>query len=389
MAGQLIQRGERTWLVRVYTGTDPQTAKRSYLSKTIHGNKKEAQQYLNRVLHDRDAGIVTAGMGNKIVTVGMLLDDLLRDYEINEQCVDWAQDLVRVHLRPFFGALKAGQVGTDQINSYVTSRKKPATRRMVDGKERHYPPAQNATINNELSLLRRAYNLAKNSDPPKVARVPHIPKLAVSNVRTGFFEHEPFINVRRALPEEIQPVITFAYYTGCRKGEILKLRWPQFDIEERVVRLAPGETKNDEPRTIPLVPELYEMLMLQKAMRDKYWPHSPWIFSRLGKPIKDFRNAWLKACKAAGLGGDEDKARSLFHDLRRTGVRNLIRAGVPEKVAMMISGHKTRSIFDRYNIVDERDLKDAARRLGEYLAHKNTPVSPHITGTQKPTNSLQ
>ncbi len=118
-----------------------------------------------------------------------------------------------------------------------------------------------------------------------------------------------------------------AYYTACRKGEILSLRWKQIDLTERVVRLEPGETKNDEARTIFMLPELHETLAMQKPEK-------------------------------------------LFHDPRRTGVCNLVRSGVPERVAMLISGHKTRAVFDRYNIVSESDLKEAARRLGEHVPHK-------------------
>jgi integrase len=186
--------------------------------------------------------------------------------------------------------------------------------------------------------------------------------------------------VRRALPEEIRPVITFAYYTGCRKGEILTLQWPEVDLSERVVRLEPGETKNDEARTIPLAPELYEVLAIQKETRDQYFQKSPWVFSRAGERIREFRGAWEAACKAAGLVKADGGPAKLFHDLRRTGVRNLIRAGVPERVAIMISGHKTRAVFDRYNIVSESDL-EAARRLGVYLAEKGTPGTPKIDRT--------
>lgn len=165
-------------------------------------------------------------------------------------------------------------------------------------------------------------------------------------------------------------MITFAYYTGCRKGEILGLRWSQVDLSERVVRLEPGETKNDDARTIPLVAELHEALKLLKETRDAYFARSQWVFSRAGEPILDFKGAWATACATAGLLGEQGEPAKLFHDLRRTGVRNLVRAGVPERVAMMISGHKTRCVFDRYNIVSESDLKDAARRLGDYLSSK-------------------
>ena len=137
-------------------------------------------------------------------------------------------------------------------------------------------------------------------------------------------------------------MLTFAYYTGCRKAEILALRWNQVDLSERVVRLEPGETKNDESRTIFLTADLYEVLAIQKELRDSLLPGvGPLVFSRAGTRILEFKGAWASACKAAGLTGQDGEPDKLFHDLRRTGVRNLIRAGVPERVAMMISGHKT------------------------------------------------
>jgi hypothetical protein len=87
----------------------------------------------------------------------------------------------------------------------------------------------------------------------------------------------------------------------------------------------------------------------------------PHLFHHKGEPIGDFRKAFDAACAAAGLQG------ILPHDLRRSAVRNFIRAGVKESVAMRLSGHRTRSVFDRYNIVSEDDLVEANEKVLAFL----------------------
>ena len=136
------------------------------------------------------------------------------------------------------------------------------------------------------------------------------------------------------------------------------------------MRLNAGETKNGDGRVIPLGDELLESLKSQLHLRNTAVPHCPLVFFRIIKmkenpspswvPIGDFRRVWETACAKCGLAG------RIFHDLRRSAVRNLIRSGVQERVAMMISGHKTRSVFDRYNIVSEQDLTDAVRKLQKF-----------------------
>jgi len=379
MAGQIIARGKGIWLVRVYQGCDPATGKRSYENKTIHGNKKDAQTYLDDALRLRDLAGTEAAARRTLM--GELFEDLLRDYRINGKDYDWAEMRVRLHLRPAFGALQVRRLTTTGIQAYIAERQQ-------DG-------AANATINRELALLKRALNLGRKHTPSKVIHPPYIPMLDEDNVRKGFFEHEEYLALREALPAPFKAVLAFAYHTGCRSAEVLGLRWAQTDLSERIVRLEPGTTKNDEPRVIPLVSELYEMLVMQKALRDRDCPSCPWVFHRNAQPVTVWQlgDVWEAACRKAGLWVGEGKAgkpTKLFHDLRRTGVRNLIRAGVPERVAMSISGHKTRSVFDRYNIVSESDLKDAARRLGDYLAAKaRQPESPHTMRTQAPREPIQ
>jgi integrase len=364
VAGQIIKRGDRTWLVRVFLGREPQTGKREYYNETVYGGKKDAEAALLEALQNRKGGTIRAGRSKQ--TIGTLLDDLLRDYRVNEQDIDWAELLVKKHLRPFFGGIPISKLTSAHIDRFIDKRKSMGR--------------ANATINHELSLLRRALNLGARATPPTVPRVLHIRKLEENNVRKGFFEHEDYTALLRALPVELRPILTFAYYTGCRKGEILGLEWSQVDLAEQVVRLEAGTTKNDEPRLIPLAPELYQVLKMQKAIRDERYPCCQAVFFRGGERIRDFRGAWEEACKAAKLwNGATQKPTKLFHDLRRTGVRNLVRAGVPEAVAMRISGHKTRSVFDRYNIVNESDLKSAAQRLGQYIKEKYDLTKPSRT----------
>ena len=336
----------RIWWIEFYE--DGRQIRESSKSRRF----KDAEALLRQRVAEMETGTY-APLAER-VTVGDLLDDVLKDYEVNGQFLERANTSVK-HLAPFFGEIRAARVETKTLNVYVTQRRSEA--------------AANATINRELALLRRAFNLAHKATPPGVKRVPAFPKLKEAPPRKGFFEHDAFLLLRGELPEPHRPVITFGYYTGCRKNEILLLLWEQVDLIARVVRLNPGETKNDEGRVIPLAGALLEMLMMQRQIRDQRWPECPWVFFRYGKRIKDFRGAWEEASKRAGLWNEErGKPKYLFHDLRRTGARNLVRAGVPERVAMAIGGWKTRSVFDRYNIVSEKDLHEAAARLDRHLA---------------------
>ena len=164
------------------------------------------------------------------------------------------------------------------------------------------------------------------------------------------------------LPEHLKGVITFGYVLGWRSSEITTLTWAQVDRKEWIVRLEPGDTKNKEARTVYLDNELKEVIKARWERRKKLGSVRQWVFlNRDGSDrVKRFYKAWKSACKSAGVGV------RLFHDLRMTAVRDMVRAGVPELVAMQISGHKTRSVFDRYNIVDDKDLQRAAERASAY-----------------------
>jgi len=238
------------------------------------------------------------------------------------------------------------EITTPKINEYIEIRMQTK--------------AANATINRELSASKRLLNLGRNQSPPLVERTPYIPMLKENNARKGFFEHGEYLALKDALPEYLKDFVTFAYKTGWRLSEISKLTWSQIDRKQGIVRLEVGETKNDEARTIYMDSELTAIMEARWSNRRNLLPF--FFLNRYENDrVKRFDKAWKKACK------DDKIGLRHFHDFRRTAVRNMVRSGVPERVAMMISGHKIRSVFDRYNIVNDADLKLATARQEKYL----------------------
>lgn len=293
------------------------------------------------------------------VTVSELLDDLITDYAINgKRSLKQAKIRVESHLRPYFGKRKAQALTTAHVNSYIAKRQESG--------------AANATVNRELAALKRAYNLAVQSGI--IHHKPHFPHLRENNVRQGFFERAEFDAILARLPAFLRPLLTFAYFTGWRTAsELLPLTWAQVDLQAGTVRLYTGTTKNDAGRLIHLPQVLWSVLEAQEEEHRASFPACPYVFHRSGKRIKDFRKAWANACQEAGQPG------KIPHDFRRTAVRNLVQAGVPERVAMSITGHKTRSVFDRYHIVSDGDLREAARKIDHATAQESPSSDQAVT----------
>lgn len=205
--------------------------------------------------------------------------------------------------------------------------------------------------------------------------------LRESDPRQGFFEREQYEAVLRHVPEALRPVITFGYITGWRvASEVLPLTWAQVDLKAGVVRLEPGTTKNREGREFyfDASDPLGQLLQTQRDLTDARQRETntiiPSVFYRMvakgrrgpkrAKPITTFGKAWKLACKDAGCPG------RIVHDMRRTAVRNLVRSGVPQSVAMKMTGHKTDSVFRRYDIASTSDLRDASRKLHSYVSER-------------------
>jgi integrase len=382
--GMIYQRGN-IWWIKYHRNGKPY--------RESSGSKKEGDA---RTLLKKREGEIAQGKAPGIyfdrVRFDELADELEFNYRVNEKkSLPAAKNSVR-HLRDYFGGLRVTQITTRLIQAYIEYRSIDLVRlnklveeghgeveianilqvspenvnrarRSKDDISRAKHGASKASINRELSALKRMLNLGLRQTPPKVERVPYIPMLKENNTRKGFFEHHEFLALRAALPEYLKGFVTFGYKTGWRSSEITNLTWRQVDLDQGIVRLEVGETKNNEGRTVYLDQELKEVFAKQREFRKQAGALNPYVFTNPEgtDKVKDFRKSWLTACKNAGLG------KRLFHDLRRTAVRNMVRAGVPERVAMMVSGHKTRSVFDRYNIVSPDDLKLAAQKQEIYL----------------------
>jgi integrase len=268
------------------------------------------------------------------------------------------------HLDLFFAGRRIAGIGQAEATDYALKRQGES--------------ASNATINRELAVLVRMLRLAYEGG--KLVRLPVIRKLKEAAPRHGFFEREPYEAVRRRLPPDLQVAVGIEYAFGWRnKAEVMHLELRQLDLEAGTLRLDPGTTKNDEGRVVYLPPDLKAQLATQvdrvRALERQTGRIIPYLFPHFrgrfqGQRRQDFRNAWATACKRSGVPG------MLRHDFRRTAVRNMVNAGVAERVAMTVTGHKTRAVFDRYHIVSPGDLQDVARRLAEADGHVLGHVRP-------------
>jgi integrase len=365
--GSVFQNGSTTWWIKFSERGIPRC------ENSHSSDRRVAEKLLQRRL----AEVTTMTyIPRENIRVDELISDLLEEHRVNgRKSTSDVEARWRLHLLPFFTRRPAMDITTDLIRRYISLRQEEN--------------AENATINRELSLLKRAFNLARECTPPKVRIVPYIPMLKESNVRKGFFELDHYYRFAAECAQVglwMRAIFELGFIYGWRHAELKGLRVRQVNLLAGTIRLDPGTTKNDDGREVVMTKPVRELLT--QCVHGKGPDH--YVFTRNnGARIADFRGTWAKVCCSASLGelvcphceqavtdeghchvcshkwkrNDLKYVGLIFHDLRRTAVRNMVRAGVPERVAMTISGHKTRSVFDRYNIVSRSDIADAARKV--------------------------
>lgn len=347
--GRIFQRGTN-WFIAYYA----KKAGKSVEVRELGGlTQKEAIHKLKhrqKEIGASDLGLCTF-TGPERVTMDELLDDLLAEYGVQEKELKKSASHMK-HLRAFFGGERAVSVTSARLDRYILDRRKGHRTRQ----------AANGTINRELHILRRAFTLAATVTPPKFPKslIPKFPPNLTERVRQGFTNKGDLDAVLASLTDaDVREYIAWAFWTGMRRSEISQLTWTAFDRETWMLALPGRITKNGKPRKLALEGIYRDILKRRLSARRL---DCPLIFHRNGMPMGDFRKAWARACKTAGVAG------LLFHDLRRTAVRNMVRAGVDTKVVKAISGHKTDAVFERYNITDDEDLRAAALKTEEYVS---------------------
>jgi integrase len=314
--------------------------KKRYQQSTDLECRKDAEEYASEI-HTR---IVKGEVGlvkKPRYKVDELLDRLEQRWQLEGKCSVQNLSLLK-KVREEWGTKLADEITPDDLERYVLRRQK-----------QQYAIA---TTNRVLQCLRGAYNLA-DIPWPKIKLLSE-----KGNKRKGFFTPEQMEKVLGHLPDDgLRDFICFCYATGTRRGEVAGLTWEM--VEGNELRIPGDICKNRESRILPLIGSLAQIVERRKKARLVNGTLVRWLFHRGdGRQILEFRKSWKTACKKAGCGN------MLCHDMRRSAARDMIRGGVLESVAMQITGHKTRAMFERYNIATTEDVRAALEKTAVYRA---------------------
>ena len=340
--------------------------------QAIEDKKHEAERFLKRrvgeVIAEQHGGPAFVAPAQQRMTVGELLDALKADYTLRSKWNERVESTIKT-VRGRFGTCRAIAVSSESVEAW-----------QLDLRQQNY---KDATINRFCQILGQAFNLA--IERKHLSSSPIVKHLSeTGNARSGFFTETEIRSVITHLPAYLQDFTLFAYITGMRKGEVQSLKWQ--NVTADTITLRAENSKNGEGRTIVLEGELAEVIERRRQARkvkDKkgnFVMLSEYVFHLKGEPIGSFRKSWATACKFANVPG------RLFHDLRRCAARNLLAAGVPQAVAMKITGHKTDSMFRRYAIVTVDQQREALKMAAVYrqqqLEQEKAKVAQMPTRTQ-------
>ncbi len=298
-------------------------------------NDKAADRELDRFVDELDR----EERDGPAVSMNKLFDLHLADLRrMKRDSLAITQQRLEKHLRAIFGDRDATAISRRDITAYVDARLQAG--------------AANATVNRELAIVRRAFKIGIEEE--YIFKMPKVTNLPEDNARQGFVEEDVYRTMLRELPQHVQAPWVFSYFTGIRKGELLSLLWDWVDWDRWVIEVPGSITKNKKKRIIPVYSDMRQFLRLAFENRN---PACPYIFQKDGARLRSFRTAFDNARERVNLPA------LLFHDLRRTAVRNMERAGIPRTMGRQVSGHLTEAVYIRYAIGAERDAVEVGDKM--------------------------
>ena len=281
----------------------------------------------------------------------------------------WNLELCLKKFNLAFGSRIVADIKTSELEDYQTKR-------MNEGKAA-------STIDQEIGAAKAVVNKAFKDDlvgGHVLKRFQNIRKLLKgnSNQRKRVLTPVEFGRLVNSASSYLKAILWTGYATGMREGEILSLTWDKVSIKDRIVKLGAVDTKDGEARTIPICDDLLEILNRQPRGIQGDYP----VFTYRGKRIKkDIRGSLMNACKKAKIPYGRIDGGFIYHDLRRTFVTHMRRAGVQESVIMEITGHARGEVFDRYNQVSLDDMRQGIQRLVEYRKVNSASVDQNVDQT--------
>lgn len=313
-------------------------------------NKTAAKQQETLIKTDLMKGVLRSEQAPGPVRFAVLAARYLERPEVTNQALySWKQRVVRRRLVPAFGDRLIQAITPGLIEQYRAAR-------LAEGHRGR--PLKPATLNRYLALLKHMFAYAVREQWLDRNPVSLVTFDKENNARDRVLSSDEYDRLQDVSAPHLRPINATAYYTGMRRGEILRLTWDRVDLASGLIKLRAEDTKTNEARLVPMLPDLTAMLRRLYTMRALHEPH---VFLLDGKPVASIKTAFLAACRRAGIEGFR------FHDFRHTAVTNLRRAGVDPLTIMKITGHKTMAVFKRYNSFEVEDLKAAARRFNTYI----------------------
>lgn len=305
----------RSLYIRYYNPAKGYTTKEHIKS----GLENDAGKLLRTRLKQNDDGEKIVTTSNR-TRMKELFDAVVVDYKNEEQrSLDKVERMLKKYLRPAFDLRRASTINRADLERYKSERR---------------IKAKKSTVNRELSVLIRGFNLGVRLKLIPKSSIPDLTGLRMDesdNVREGFFEQSDFLKHYAYLPDYLKPISEMGYTFGQRKQELLSMLWKQVNRVDCVITLGARQTKNKKIRTIHYGknPEIKDLIDRQWKLKLEIEHSHPRVkithvfFHADGRPVKDFRGAWDTAC-------EKSKIDRTFHDLRRTAVRNMVRAGIPK-----------------------------------------------------------